>query len=135
MAVFVTLTATCLLLTPSQAGRGDVLAERTSPAYVGVTCDVCARYLAFAQVTNAGFIPTWPTCRPSYASVIVGLPCLVETDALHLPASAKSGGPVLHRITLIAALAAVGGFLLGYHTGLVGGTAPISPRRWYRVVQ
>src|SRR5690349_24443622 len=41
-------------------------------------------------------IPT--TCRPSYASVIVGLPCLVETDALHLPASARSGGPLLHRI-------------------------------------
>src|SRR4030095_9689281 len=42
-------------------------------------------------------IPT--TCRPSYASVIVGLLCLVETDALHLPASARSGGPLLHRIT------------------------------------
>jgi hypothetical protein len=27
------------------------------------------------------------------------LPCLVETDALHLPASARSGGPILHRIT------------------------------------
>ena len=39
-------------------------------------------------------IPT--TCLPSYASVIVGLPCLVETDALHLPASARSGGPLLH---------------------------------------
>src|SRR6266702_1144686 len=43
-------------------------------------------------------IPT--TCRPSYASVIVGLPCLVETDASQLPASARSGGPLLHRITL-----------------------------------
>src|SRR5690349_7145723 len=42
-------------------------------------------------------IPT--TCRPSYASVIVGLPCLVETDASQLPASARSGGPLLHRIT------------------------------------
>jgi hypothetical protein len=39
------------------------------------------------------------TCLPSYASVIVGLPCLVETDALHLPASARSGGPLLHRIS------------------------------------
>jgi hypothetical protein len=28
----------------------------------------------------------------------MGLPCLVETDALHLPASARSGGPLLHRI-------------------------------------
>jgi len=27
-----------------------------------------------------------------------GPPCLVETDALQLPASARSGGPLLHRI-------------------------------------
>src|SRR6202044_424276 len=42
-------------------------------------------------------IPT--TCRPSYASVIVGLPCLVETDALQLPASARSGGELVHHST------------------------------------
>ena len=30
---------------------------------------------------------------------LVGLPCLVETDASQLPASARSGGPLLHRIT------------------------------------
>src|SRR6266704_3082556 len=44
-------------------------------------------------------IPT--TCRPSYAVSIGGLPFLVETDALQLPASAREReAPLLHRISL-----------------------------------
>src|SRR6266568_5815909 len=39
------------------------------------------------------------TCRPSYAVSIGGLPFLVETDALQLPASAREReAPLLHRI-------------------------------------
>ncbi len=35
---------------------------------------------------------------PAVVVFHLGLPYLVETDALHLPASARSGGPLLHRI-------------------------------------
>jgi hypothetical protein len=66
-------------------------------------------------------IPT--TCRPSYASVIVGLPCLVETDALHLPASARSGGPLLIASLLLRATGHIG--------AITGGSARWNPA-WAR---
>jgi uncharacterized protein len=61
--VFITLTATYLLLTLAEFG---VAASSLQPigGYVGITCGVTAWYVAFAHVTNATFgkelIPTWP---------------------------------------------------------------------------
>ena len=63
LAVFVTLTATYLLLTLAELG---VATSSLLPigGYVGITCGVTAWYVAFAHVTNATFgrelIPTWP---------------------------------------------------------------------------
>ena len=62
LAVFVTLTATYLLLTLAELG---VATSSLLPigGYVGITCGVTAWYVAFAHVTNATFgrelIPTW----------------------------------------------------------------------------
>jgi succinate-acetate transporter protein len=61
--VFITLTATYLLLTLANLG---VATSSLLPigGYVGITCGVAAWYVAFAHVTNATFgrelIPTWP---------------------------------------------------------------------------
>jgi uncharacterized protein len=63
LGVFVTLTATFLLLTLAELGTdpSDLL---PIGGYVGITCGVIAWYVAFAHVTNATFdrelIPTWP---------------------------------------------------------------------------
>ena len=63
LAVFVTLTATYLLLVLANLGinPADLL---PIGGYVGITCGVTAWYVAFAHVTNATFgrelIPTWP---------------------------------------------------------------------------
>ena len=62
LGVFVTLTATYLLLTLAELG---VASSSLLPigGYVGVTCGVIAWYVAFAHVTNATFgrqvIPIW----------------------------------------------------------------------------
>jgi uncharacterized protein len=61
--VFITLTATYLLLVLAQLG---VATSSLLPiaGYVGITCGVAAWYVAFAHVVNATFgrdlIPTWP---------------------------------------------------------------------------
>jgi uncharacterized protein len=61
--VFITLTATYVLLTLAELG---VATSWLLPigGYVGITCGVAAWYVAFAHVTNATFgrelIPTWP---------------------------------------------------------------------------
>jgi uncharacterized protein len=61
--VFITLTATYLLLVLAELGinPSDLL---PIAGYVGITCGVAAWYVAFAHVTNATFrrklIPTWP---------------------------------------------------------------------------
>jgi succinate-acetate transporter protein len=61
--VFITLTATYLLLVLAELG---VATSSLLPiaGYVGITCGVTAWYVAFAHVTNATFdrelIPTWP---------------------------------------------------------------------------
>lgn len=63
LAVFVTLTATYLLLVLGKLGidPADLL---PIAGYVGIACGVTAWYVAFAHVTNATFgrelIPTWP---------------------------------------------------------------------------
>lgn len=63
LVVFLTLTATYLLLTLANLG---VATSSLLPigGYVGITCGVAAWYVAFAHVTNASFgrelIPTWP---------------------------------------------------------------------------
>ncbi len=63
LCVFITLTATYLLLTLAELG---VATSSLLPigGYVGITCGVTAWYVAFAHVTNASFdrelIPTWP---------------------------------------------------------------------------
>lgn len=60
--VFITLTATYLLLVLAELG---VASSTLLPiaGYVGITCGVTAWYVAFAHVTNATFgrelIPTW----------------------------------------------------------------------------
>jgi succinate-acetate transporter protein len=60
--VFVTLTATYVLLTLAELG---IATSSLVPiaGYVGITCGVSAWYVAFAHVTNATFgkelIPTW----------------------------------------------------------------------------
>ena len=65
--VFVTLTATYVLLTLAELG---IATSSLTPiaGYVGITCGVAAWYVAFAHVTNATFgqelIPTWPLTRP-----------------------------------------------------------------------
>jgi len=62
LAVFVTLTATYLLLVLAKLGidPADLL---PIAGYVGIACGVTAWYVAFAHVTNATFgrelIPTW----------------------------------------------------------------------------
>ena len=61
--VFITLTATYVLLTLAELG---IATSSLLPigGYVGITCGVSAWYVAFAHVTNATFgrelIPTWP---------------------------------------------------------------------------
>jgi uncharacterized protein len=61
--VFITLTATYVLLTLAELG---VATSSLLPigGYVGITCGVAAWYVAFAHVVNATFsrelIPTWP---------------------------------------------------------------------------
>ena len=61
--VFITLTATYLLLTLANLciNPSDLL---PIGGYVGITCGVAAWYVAFAHVTNATYgrelIPTWP---------------------------------------------------------------------------
>jgi uncharacterized protein len=52
--VFVTLTATCLLLVLANFG---VATSSLVPmaGYVGITCGVAAWYVAFAHVVNATF--------------------------------------------------------------------------------
>jgi succinate-acetate transporter protein len=61
--VFMTLTATYVLLTLAELG---IATSSLLPigGYVGITCGVSAWYVAFAHVTNATFgrelIPTWP---------------------------------------------------------------------------
>jgi succinate-acetate transporter protein len=61
--VFITLTATYVLLTLAELG---VATSSLLPigGYVGITCGVSAWYVAFAHVTNATYgrelIPTWP---------------------------------------------------------------------------
>jgi succinate-acetate transporter protein len=63
LCVFVTLTATYLLLTLANLG---VATSSLLPigGYVGIACGVSAWYVAFAHVTNASFgrelIPTLP---------------------------------------------------------------------------
>lgn len=61
--VFVTLTATYVLLTLSELGIASASLLRIG-GYVGITCGVTAWYVAFAHVTNATFrrvvVPTWP---------------------------------------------------------------------------
>jgi succinate-acetate transporter protein len=63
LCVFITLTATYLLLTLAELG---VATSSLLPigGYVGITCGVTAWYVAFAHVTNASFgrelIRTWP---------------------------------------------------------------------------
>jgi uncharacterized protein len=63
LGVFITLTATYLLLVLAELG---VATSSLLPiaGYVGITCGVTAWYVAFAHVTNATFdrelIPTWP---------------------------------------------------------------------------
>ncbi len=63
LSVFVTLTATYLLLVLAELG---IASSSLLPiaGYVGITCGVAAWYVAFAHVTNATFgrdlIPTWP---------------------------------------------------------------------------
>jgi succinate-acetate transporter protein len=63
LGVFVTLTATYLLLVLGNLGidKADLV---PIGGYVGITCGVTAWYVAFAHVTNATFtrelIPTWP---------------------------------------------------------------------------
>ena len=60
--VFITLTATYVLLTLAELG---IATSTLLPigGYVGITCGVIAWYVAFAHVTNATFgrelIPTW----------------------------------------------------------------------------
>ena len=62
LCVFVTLTATYLLLTLANLG---VATSSLLPigGYVGITCGVAAWYVAFAHVTSASsgreLIPTW----------------------------------------------------------------------------
>ena len=63
LGVFVTLTATYLLLVLAELG---VATSSLLPiaGYVGITCGVVAWYVAFAHVVNAAFsrdlVPTWP---------------------------------------------------------------------------
>ncbi len=61
--VFITLTATYLLLVLAELGI-DPSDLQPIAGYVGITCGVAAWYVAFAHVTNATFgkelIPTWP---------------------------------------------------------------------------
>ncbi|MGH3422898.1 MAG: acetate uptake transporter, partial [Streptosporangiaceae bacterium] len=63
LCVFITLTATYLLLTLAELGTdpADLL---PIGGYVGITCGVAAWYVAFAHVTNATWgrelIPTRP---------------------------------------------------------------------------
>ncbi len=63
LCVFVTLTATYLLLVLAELG---VATSSLLPiaGYVGITCGVAAWYVAFAHVVNATFsrdrVPTWP---------------------------------------------------------------------------
>jgi hypothetical protein len=63
LAVFVTLTATYLLLVLAELG---VAKSSLLPVagYVGIACGVIAWYVAFAHVVNASFrrdlVPTWP---------------------------------------------------------------------------
>ncbi len=63
LAVFVTLTATYLLLTLAKLGVATSSLTNIG-GYVGIACGVCAWYVAFSHVTNATFgrelIPTWP---------------------------------------------------------------------------
>ncbi|MGH3155368.1 MAG: acetate uptake transporter [Streptosporangiaceae bacterium] len=66
LCVFITLTATYLLLVLAELG---VAASTLLPigGYVGITCGVAAWYVAFAHVVNAtfgrDFIPTGPLTR------------------------------------------------------------------------
>ena len=61
--VFITLTATYVLLTLAELGVATASLQPIA-GYVGITCGVTAWYVAFAHVTNATFgrelIPTWP---------------------------------------------------------------------------
>lgn len=63
LAVFVTLTATYLLLVLAELGINPSDLQPIA-GYVGITCGVTAWYVAFAHVANATFgrelIPTWP---------------------------------------------------------------------------
>lgn len=65
--VFITLTATYVLLTLAELGIATSSLTRIG-GYVGITCGVTAWYVAFAHVTNATYnrelIPTWPLTRP-----------------------------------------------------------------------
>jgi hypothetical protein len=64
--VFVTLTATYLLLVLAEFGVATSSLQPIA-GYVGITCGVTAWYVAFAHVANATFgrelIPTWPLNR------------------------------------------------------------------------
>lgn len=61
--VFITLTATYVLLTLAELGIASGSLLRIG-GYVGITCGVTAWYVAFAHVANATFgremVPTWP---------------------------------------------------------------------------
>jgi succinate-acetate transporter protein len=61
--VFITLTATYVLLTLAELGIATTSLSQIG-GYVGITCGVTAWYVAFAHVTNATFkrdlIPLWP---------------------------------------------------------------------------
>ena len=63
LAVFVTLTATYLLLVLAELGINTTGLTQIG-GYVGITCGVAAWYVAFAHVVNAAFsrdlVPTWP---------------------------------------------------------------------------
>ncbi|MGH3282090.1 MAG: acetate uptake transporter, partial [Trebonia sp.] len=63
LAVFVTLTATYLLLVLAELGINTTDLTEIG-GYVGITCGVCAWYVAFAHVVNSVFtrdlVPTWP---------------------------------------------------------------------------
>ncbi|MGH3446818.1 MAG: acetate uptake transporter [Nocardioidaceae bacterium] len=63
VVVFITLTATYVLLTLAELGIASSWLEPIG-GYVGITCGVAAWYVAFAHVTHATFgkelIPTWP---------------------------------------------------------------------------
>jgi succinate-acetate transporter protein len=63
LAVFVTLTATYLLLVLAELGVATSSLQPVA-GYVGITCGVAAWYVAFAHVVNAvrgrDLVPLWP---------------------------------------------------------------------------